>query len=135
MFKFGDIGAVVLRDMGNCVPRFRDMFSSLAAHSAHGHALNLSPLGEVGQLGRNEMSGAGWGLCGSGHRHERSLGVRLYIVFTDPSAGARSLDLVNINTEFPRETARVRSRRNGFPMFSSSDLPSWIGMEKAAGRG
>ena len=58
LFKFGDVGAVVLRDVRNRVPGFGQMFGCLAAHSAHGDAFNFAPLGKIWKLRGDKVAGA-----------------------------------------------------------------------------
>ena len=48
LFEFGDVSSIVLRHMRDGIPRFAEMFCSLAPHAAHRHALDFSPLREVG---------------------------------------------------------------------------------------
>ena len=65
VLEFRDVGAVMLRDVGDRVPGFGEMFGGFAANPAHGNALDFSPLGEIGQLGCDEMSGARRSLGGT----------------------------------------------------------------------
>ena len=60
LLEFGDVGAVVLGDVRDRVPGFGQMLGSLAANSAHGDALDLAPLREIGKLRLGEVSGARW---------------------------------------------------------------------------
>ncbi len=67
LFEFGDVGAVVLGDMRNRVPGFRQMLGSFAANSAHGYAFDFAPLGEIRKLRLGKVTRARWRLrCGSG---------------------------------------------------------------------
>src|SRR6202041_3908178 len=55
LLAFGNVGAVLLRDVRNRVPGFGKMLGGFAANSAHGNALSLAPLGEVGKLRSREV--------------------------------------------------------------------------------
>ena len=60
LLEFGDVGVILLGDVGNGVPGFAQMLGRFPAHPAHGDALDFSPFGEVGQggLGKARRSGA-----------------------------------------------------------------------------
>src|SRR5712671_5028011 len=88
------------------------MFRRLAANPTHGNAFDFPPLGKVRQLGRNEVSGAGWSLSGGCRGSQSSFGVEFDVVLTDASAGARALDFVDVDTDFTSQAAGVRRGGN-----------------------
>ena len=49
LLEFGDVGFVLLGDMGNRGPGFPKMLGRLAPHPAHGDALDFAQLGEIGK--------------------------------------------------------------------------------------
>ncbi len=98
------------------------MFRRFAANSAHGDALDLSPLGEVGQLGLDEVSGSRGRLRGCRSRAERRFSVGFDVIFADTPTGAGALDRVDVDADFAGQTTGVRSRGNWLAMLGSGDL-------------
>ncbi len=83
------------------------MFSGLAPDSADRNPFCLAPLREVGKFGFDKT--CTWGLRRTGRRDESILGVQLYIVFTDASAGSAAFHAVNVDTDLARQAAHMRS--------------------------
>src|SRR5258708_167564 len=100
LLEFGVVGAVVLGDVGNRVPGFGQVFRRFAANSADGDAFDFPPVGEIRQLGRNEVSGTRWSLRGGCRGRQSGFGVEFDVVFADASAGARALDFIDVDTDF-----------------------------------
>ena len=73
LLEFGDVGAVVLRDVRNRVPGFGEMLGGFAANSAHGDALDLAPLGEIGKLAAEQSVRRAAGLARRSLQREQSL--------------------------------------------------------------
>jgi hypothetical protein len=53
-----NVSAVVLGDMWNRVPCFGQMLSGLPPDAAHGNALDLAPLREIGKVRLGKVTGA-----------------------------------------------------------------------------
>src|SRR6267154_5590152 len=109
------------------------MFRGLAANAAHGDALNLSPLGEVRQLGRNEVPSARWRLSSGCRGRQDGFGVDFDVVFADASAGARTLDFVNVDTDFASQATGVRRGGNWSAVLGSGHLAQLHGHGKCRG--
>src|SRR5271165_32629 len=127
LFEFGNVGAVVLRDVRNRVPGFGQMLGGLAANSAHRDALDLAPLGEVGQLRLSKMSGARRGLGRGRSRGEQGLGVSLDVVFADASARACAFHFVNVNADFAGKSSHVGRGRNRLAIFGARNFAQLYG--------
>ena len=100
----------------------------LAAHAAHGDAFDLSPLGEIGQLGLREMRVAG--PTGRGRGESAALGVRLYIVFADASARADPLRHECRRRLRAPDGGRAAQRERAARCSVPATLPSCAGMRE-----
>ena len=114
LLEFGDVGAVMLRDMRNRVPRFGEMFGSFAPHAAHRNALDLAPFGKVGKLGLGEMPGAR-SLRSACRADSNAFRISLDIVFADAStrAGCPSLHKYQRRFRAPVDAHAERPERVG----------------------
>src|SRR5579864_8848882 len=97
------------------------MFGRLAPYASDGNALDLSPLGEIGQFWLSELRAARrLRRCGNGR--EQCLRMRLDIVFTDASARAASFHVVNVDADLARQSADVGSSGDGFATLGAGHL-------------
>src|SRR5690242_12531762 len=103
----------MLRNVRNRVPGFCQVFSSLAANSAHRNALNLAPLGEVGKVRLSEVARARRGLRSDSGGRQQCLSEGFHVVFADAPSGAGALYFVDIDADFAREASHVRGGGNG----------------------
>src|ERR1700692_1371314 len=108
------------------------MFRCFTANPAHGNALDFSPLGKVGKLRRNEMSGARRCLRG---RSQSGFGVRFYVIFADASARTCAFDIVDVASDFASQATSVGSGGNWSAVLRSSYLPQlWRHRERRGAR-
>ena len=125
LLQFGDVGAVVLRDVRNRVPGLGEMLGGLAADAAHRDPLDFAPAREVRQSGFDEMSGTRRGRTGG--RGEQCFGARLDVVLGNAAAGTGAGHLIKINAQFARQTADVRCGGNGPVLLRARDLAKLCG--------
>ena len=77
VLETGDVGVFLLRDVRDVQPGSREVLGRLATHRAHRHALDLAPLGEVGQrFGRDARAAEAAGFGG----HDDALRMLLHVV-------------------------------------------------------
>src|SRR5205085_4195988 len=107
----GDVGLVVLGDVGNRVPGVRQVFRRLPADVAHRLAFDLAPLGEIRKR-RGRRAGAA-------AARERAADERLDVFHADAPVRAAAGYLPDLDAKLACETTDgwSRGRRSAFVTF------------------
>jgi len=97
LLELGDVGLVVLRDVRDRGPRFRETLRRFLTNRSQRHPFDVAPLAEIGQWRCRHAPAA---------TEDDSSRGRMHVVDRDAPAGPCAFDCRQVDAEFARVAAR-----------------------------